>query len=64
MTAEPGEVAKSIQFGFLRTEIFIRKEKYLVIWLVFLIVRLSTLMNIIKEVYHFKKCMSGPELLI
>lgn len=57
MTAEPGAgaVAKSIQFWFLRTKIFIRKEKYLVIWLVFLIVHLSALMNIIKEVDHFLK---------
>lgn len=55
MTAEPGELAKSIQFWFLRSKIVIRKEKYLVIWLVFFIVHLSTLMNIIKEVYHFLK---------
>lgn len=55
MTAQPGELAKSIQFGFWRTKIVIRKEKYLVIWLVFFIVHLSTLMNIIKEVYRFLK---------
>lgn len=55
MTAQPGELAKSIQFGFWRNKIVIRKEKYLVIWLVFFIVHLSTLMNIIKEVYRFLK---------